>query len=492
MAVATDAKGQVHTNLDANALGLPEVLMQSITSVAPAIGMLFSLAFVASLAGINAPLAYLIAAFVALGQSVSTAQLARFLPSSGGYYTYVSRGLHARAGFLTSWIYLFFLICPGATIPYFGYILQQQLQSQYGINFPWWVFFLIIVVLMAAVMYSGVKFTGRTVLILGLLEVAAVLVLSLWGIFAPGPGGFNFQPYNIGNIHDVHAFYLAVVFSIFAISGWEAAAPLAEETRAPRRIVPQALVGSVILMMVFFVICSWGLVVGWGTNDITGLAGSSTLPAFVLGHRFWGSLWIIILLALLNSTFAVCLACGNASTRVLFGMGRSGSLPKILTRIHPRTKTPVVAVTVLIAFTLLWGILVSIWIGPDQIWFQEGIIFTPVLVAVYGMGNLAVIGYFWRERKGEFNIFLHAIVPLVVTAALLLLMYLSVVPLPSAPLVYGFYIFAIWAVLGVLVLIYFRAAGREDWLLRATRSAEEIAASGEPLAVATGGSGTTT
>ena len=101
-------------------------------------------------------------------------------------------------------------------------------------------------------------------LVLGLIEIGAVLLLSLWGIFDPGPGGLNLQPYNITHAPSANAFYLAVVFSIFGISGWEAAAPLAEEARDPRKTVPKALVLAVVFMMLFFSVCSYGLMIGSG------------------------------------------------------------------------------------------------------------------------------------------------------------------------------------------------------------------------------------
>ena len=66
---------------------------------------------------------------------------------------------------------------------------------------------------------------------------------------------------------------------------------------------------------------------GWGTADINGFTGSSELPAFVLGHRFWSHAWILVLIALFNSALAVAIATTNAATRIFFGMARSGALP---------------------------------------------------------------------------------------------------------------------------------------------------------------------
>src|SRR5437867_10990023 len=96
--------------LRSGALGLSGVLMQGITHIAPATATLFTIQLTTSYAGVTAPLAYLIAFLIVMMLGVSVTQLAKHFPSAGGYYTYVSRTVSPRAGFLTSW--LFFLYEP--------------------------------------------------------------------------------------------------------------------------------------------------------------------------------------------------------------------------------------------------------------------------------------------------------------------------------------------------------------------------------------------
>ena len=61
------------------------------------------------LAGITAPLAYLIAGIGMLLVAVSVSQLAKAFPSAGGWYTWIARSLHPRAGFLAGWIFSIWL-----------------------------------------------------------------------------------------------------------------------------------------------------------------------------------------------------------------------------------------------------------------------------------------------------------------------------------------------------------------------------------------------
>jgi amino acid transporter len=88
-------------SLRAGALSLSSVLMQGITHIAPAVGIVLTLQLITSLAGVAAPLAYLIAFVIVLTLGLSLTQLAKHLASAGGYYTYVSRTRPSAPGFLT-------------------------------------------------------------------------------------------------------------------------------------------------------------------------------------------------------------------------------------------------------------------------------------------------------------------------------------------------------------------------------------------------------
>ena len=78
--------------------------------------------------------------------------------------------------------------------------------------------------------------------------------LAVWGIFDPGKGGFNFASFNPGNVANWSGFSLAVVFSIQGYTGWDGAAPLAEETADPKRNVPRAVIGSILILGAFLVL----------------------------------------------------------------------------------------------------------------------------------------------------------------------------------------------------------------------------------------------
>ncbi|MGH9847305.1 MAG: APC family permease [Blastocatellia bacterium] len=233
----TDLPAVAETELRAGA-GLGGVLMQGITHIAPATALLFTIQFTTSKAGVTAPLAYLLAFLIVATLDVSLTQLARHLPSAGGYYTYVSRTVHPRAGFLTSWLY--FLYDPTLAafcLAYIGSVFEKVMLVEYHLLFPWWLFLLVAGLFVALVTWRGIELSAKMLVLFGATEIIIVLLLSVWGFFRAGSGGINFSSFDPANAPSSNGLYLAVVFSIFALTGWEGVAPLAEESENPRHRV---------------------------------------------------------------------------------------------------------------------------------------------------------------------------------------------------------------------------------------------------------------
>lgn len=315
-----------HEQLRANSVGLLGVLMQGVATMAPAFAILSTFVFTVGLAGLAAPLAYLLGGLVLIPLALSVNELARVFPSAGGWFTWIGRSLHPRAGFFAGWYFSLWL--PLAPTLIFAYmastVLTPCVAAEYGVHVPVWLWTVAGVGGVAWTAYRGVQLSERVLLITGTSEIAIMAALALSGLLSPGRGGFNFAPFNAENVPVGGSLFLAVVFSIFAYSGWEAVAPLAEESRDPKRNVPRALLGSVLAMIVFLVFTVWGYLIGIGTDDVGQIKSASAFPVFALAKRVWGGFWVLGPLAMLNSALAATAACFNGGTRTWYGMARAG------------------------------------------------------------------------------------------------------------------------------------------------------------------------
>jgi amino acid transporter len=495
------------TELKAGALKLPSIFMQSLTMVAPGIAALFYTPFVVSQAGLAAPLAYPIAFVIVLITAIVLAQLARALPSAGGYYTYVSRGIHPRAGFLVSWLNIIYApLVLGAVTVFGGYVVSSSL------GWPDWfplAFMVVAVSLVAYIQWSGVQISGKTLVITGGIELVVVSLLGLWGLASPGPGGLNLEPFKPGNAVSTSGLFLAAVFAIQAFTGWEGAAPMAEESENPRRNVPRALIGSVVLFGIFIVVMQWGVMVGWGTDNFKAIATASPLPGIQLAQRYWGGAWGILLVMLVSSVIAVSIACANVGTRMWYRMGVDGAAPKWFAKVHPEHKTPSNAIIAqwVLALATGFGLTAFAYVAtpstPDapvtlatavqNQYFIDGTIIGFVVLLIYSLGNIAAFRLYWLERRSEFNWLLHGLFPLLSTLAMVLVgmfatgliggepLTLGGGTFPAAPYNYAVIFVGIWTVLGIALLVYLRATGNEDWIQKAAEAASERPATPEEL-----------
>lgn len=461
---------QSQTELRPGTVGAVGVLMQSIAQISPTLGVFYTIAFTTGQAGKAAPLTYLAAFAVCLMLAVPMVGLARHLPSAGGFYTFVSVGIGPKAGFITGWLYAVMVtIVPAALAAFTGAIMSDELNSQFGFDLPWWVYALAVLAICLAAAYRGIAISIKFLVVMTCFEMAVGLGLSLTGVFDPGPGGLNASGFSPGSITDGSGFFLAIVLSIFAFTGFESAAAVGEESRDPKRLVPFAIVGSVTLIGLFYCVTAWGLQIGWGTDHLPALANSPTAPAFVLADRLWGNhASLLVLIALVNSGLGVCIACTTSSTRTLYGMARTGALPGALARVEPRNCTPVVAVLTQSAVALVILLAVGLPLGPFNLFNLFGTTGTFVYIPIFVMMNVAAYRFIRAQHPDEFSVFRYVVAPVISTVALGLIAWYSLHPLPSMPIRLAPFIALAYVAAGFAVL-YGRnlRPGRTAWMARA-------------------------
>jgi amino acid transporter len=427
-----------HGGLQRDALGFPAVLMQSIAQIAPAVGVVAAIAFTTQLAGPAAPSTFAVAFVVALMVAITVGQLAKHIPSAGGLSTYVSVAVSPSAGFVVGWVYSWFAAsCAGVSAGFAGYIMQTELQASYGITIGWPIWAVAILATTAVISYRGIRLSGRALIVFTVVEMAILIALAASGFIDPGPGGVDISGLNPFASPDLNGFYLAVIFSIFAFTGWEGAAAIAEESRRPRWAIPRAMAWSVVILGVFFVVCAWGIQAGWGSEALGALAESADNPAFVVAHRIWGDAWILILLCLLNSCLGVSIATTIDATRMWYAMSRAGVMPRYLNYVHPTYHTPSRAVLTHLVFAAVVCLGGGALLGSDQVLYFFGVAATLIYAVVYITAAIGVLRFYRTARRDSFNWLLHVAFPILSIAVLVWVAWKSLIPLPEGPTRYA-------------------------------------------------------
>jgi amino acid transporter len=461
------------------AIGLREVLFQSITHMAPAAAVAFSIIVGANFASGALPLSVVFALVGCLLVAISIGQLAKHLPSAGGFYTYTSKGIHPAVGFLVAWGYAFVepLVAPALYL-IFGQVIAAAV----------FVLFL---------GYYGIQVSTRVGTILGVFEIAVFAALALWMIVDAGGDNtlavFGTRYATVPGFEGISGVIAGSVYTILAFIGFEAAAPLAEEARDPKRTIGKAVILSCIGIGLFYILTTYAATVFFGPDRFFEFPTSGGgNPWDALARAVWGAGWILVFLAIANSALANANASSNAATRTLFAMGRIRLLPAVLGRTHPTHRSPQVAVTV----QFVIGVGVALWLGaqynsPFVAFAMLGTIIGAVVIAIYMMVNLSCLLYYARQQRDEFNVVLHGIVPILGILAFVPAFLVAIGVGGSifdfiAPLPYPFSVVGpvvgIWYLIGVVYLIYLSA--RKPQRLRDTGKVfieEEVVEASAPI-----------
>jgi amino acid transporter len=446
------------TTLRNDAIGLPGVLFQSITAMAPAAATATALSPAIPFAGASLPLAVLLATIACAFIASSIGQLAIHIPSAGGMYTYISRSLGVRWGFLSAWVFLLAqpLLLPLVSLIW-GLYTETLIQTLTGIDIPWWVYTILGNIGVFALTYYGIKLSANASMILGAIEISIIIALSLTMIVAVGPHNDLrvFTPvYSAeSGLGGLTGIFQGMVFAFLAFVGFETAAPLGEETHNPKRNIPRAVVYSAIAIGLLYALASYAGVNGWGIPQIQGYAASAA-PWAELGKKYWGVVGPVILtFAIINSAIGNGNAGINATSRVAYAMGRIGTLPSAFARLS-RYRTPGFAILVHSLASLVIAIGLGALFGYAGAFGLIGTVLTLGLLLLYLASCVSTFMFYRRERPQDFRVLQHVIVPLIPVIILFFVFSSQVYPVPPFPLNLSLPILVVWLVLGIIYLLY--------------------------------------
>jgi amino acid transporter len=450
-----------------DAIGLREVLFQSITDMAPGAAIAASIPAGAALAGGSLPLSVVFALVACLFCAMSIAELAKHMPAAGSLATYAARGLHPSLGFLVAWAYVLagLLISPLVLLQ-LGFTTASTINAEWS-GYPanlWWPWTILgALIVMVAGLY-GVRTSAALGTILGVFEIGVFLVLAVLLVIHAGSAntvsvfGTGYTP---SGYHGITGVFAGSVFTILAFGGFEGAAPLAEEARDPSRTIRRAVLLATLSIGVLYIFTTYAVDVAFGPGKFAsfGAAGDSSWEG--LARSLYGIFWFFVFLAIVNSTVANANAGVNVGSRTMYAMGRIGPFPYALARIALRHRSPYVAILVVTVATI--GVSLGLGFGYDPVtaFNMVGAGIVILLVANYVIANLSCLGYFTRHRRADFNVFLHVVVPVLGVAAFVpawltaagIQVFSFVTPLQK-PVSYVGPAVGVWMALGIIYLVW--------------------------------------
>jgi amino acid transporter len=414
-----------------NAVGLPGLVAQSLGVTAPEISAVVIAAVVATKVGAFTPLAFLVAGVGAIGLALIYGRFARYIPSAGGTYSIIRAGLGRDAGFLSGWTVLAVgvVFVPGLLIA-----AAFLLQNFFGLVAPhhpffytsWWGWAFLLGGLLVAISYLGIQISARVLLALTAIGVTMLLVLDIVILAKGGAHGWAWGSISPWSTHGfgLGFFALGVGIAMTGFSGFETAVFLAEEAHTPKRQVPKAVLGAIVLAIVFFIVTTFAIVTGYGMNKAGTQWPQDSGGAVVGLSAQYLTLWFgkLLLLLLAISAFASALGTANFTTRVAFSWGHDGYLPRVFGRTHPRFKSPDVAIAALAVVTAAVFVGGLAWQGRsvnDAVTFFGWLLQVGAtgILPVYALVGLAGAVFASRTGGNAVDRYLAPLLAVVVTVA---------------------------------------------------------------------------
>lgn len=460
-----------------NAVGPVGAVVMSAAIMGPAVSTFFNPQFSTPFSGAATPFVYVVCVIAMLLAASGIIEMARELPSAGAFYTYVSRGLGPRAGFVTGGLmFVAYALLAPAEVGLIGSYLQTTLATEFGVHVPWWLIGMVPAAATVALAYRGIAASLKTALVLFSAEVLVILVLALIIVAKGGDSGLSLHPLSpSASPNGTAGLATGFVFAALSFVGFEAATTIGEEVERPRRTVPLAILWSVIGVGALYVFCIWAEVIGLGDKATNALTGAST-PWNDLAARYASWMKWPVIIASVSSMFAVMVNSANGIVRILNTMGREQLLPQALAYVHPGHRTPTRAVLVVGVFAVVVALGLGAVAGGlsnpvagSNVYGYLGFLLTLGILPVYVLTNLAAINYF--RRSGRLRVVRHAVLPAIGALLMVVLLVEQILQQTDPP-----YTWFPWLIVGWIALL----AGIAGWL--GARRPEALRRAGSVLA----------
>jgi amino acid transporter len=436
-----------------DSVGLIAAVVMSAAIMGPAVSTFFNPQFSTPFSGNGTAFVYLLCLIVILITASGLMEMAAVAPSAGSFYTYVTRSLGARAGFVTGGLmFIAYMLLAPIEIGLIGAYLQSTFQQEFNVNIPWVFIGVVPWALMAFLAFEGIRVSLRTAMVLFTAEVLVVVGLALIIVLKGGASGVTVDPLLPSAApQGFNGIVVGFIFAALSFVGFEGAATLGEEVRHPRRNVPRAILYSTLLVGGIYVFCIWAESIGLGAAKMNALTGADT-PWNQLAATYAPWMKWLVILASVSSMFAVMVNSNNGIVRLLHTMGRERMLPRRFGTLDPRRRTPVFAIMFEAIFTIGVAVLVGIVsgglttpIGGSNVYGYLGFALTLAILPVYALTNIATMKYF--VGKPNFNPLRHLVLPGLGAALMIALLVGQIIENPTAPFNWMPYALIAWVVI---------------------------------------------
>lgn len=355
-------------------------------------GIYVLVAAAASRASMHAPIAFIVTGLLMTLTGFSLAELAVRMPVAAGEAAYAraafrSQRVAAAVGFLS--IGMSLVSAATISVGAAGYI-------GVFIALPELVIIAAVVLVMGAIAARGILESVSFAGLMTLVELGGLAVIIA--------AGFLYEPDIVARVPEIiprtldpsvwTGIFTASLLAVFAFIGFEGIVNIAEETKDPSRTLPRAILYTLAITTVLYVLVMWVALVAVGPSDLA----ASNAPIALVFERLTGAsprtMSAVAIVATLNGIVVNMIM----ASRIMYGLSRQSVLPAAFGEISAATRTPLMATGVAVAIVLFFSLLLPI--------AQLADLSARITLAMFALINLALLRIKLREDpnpKGEFR-----------------------------------------------------------------------------------------
>ncbi|MFZ2157785.1 MAG: amino acid permease [Bradyrhizobium sp.] len=372
-------------------LSLPLLVLYG-TGITIGAGIYVLIGEVAGHAGTFAPWSFVLAAAVMALTVASYAELSTRFPVSAGEAAYVMAAFQSRAfatavGLLS--VAIGVISSAAVALGSVGYIQQFIPLPQYLIA-------LAVLALLGGVAAWGILESVVLASVFTLIEVGGLLIVIVAAVYGDLPFAAAITTLPPMSTTALSGIAFGGLLAFFAFIGFEDLANIVEEARVPHRDIPRAMVLTLLISTVLYVLVAAIAVSAVSTERLA----SSTAPLSLVFREVAGVSPATISAIAIVATLNTILAQMTMAARVIYGLAREGSLPAFFARVNPRTRTPLPATAFVVLAIVPLALLVPLTPLAE--------LTSLATLAVFAVVNLALLQLRYR---GVESLVPHVTVP---------------------------------------------------------------------------------
>jgi APA family basic amino acid/polyamine antiporter len=310
-------------------LGLFEVTMMSIGIILGA-GIYVVIGEAAGITGNSLWIAFIIGALVATFTGLSYAELSSRFSHAGAEYVYVQNSFGKTPAWLVGWLLIAGNIIGGATV-------ALGFSNYFSALFHTPVIPIAIVVLLICgiILALGIKETASVTILFTLIEAIGLFIIIFIGL--QKFGNVNYLQLTNG----IKGIIEGGVLIFFSYIGFQSITRLAEETKQPEKNIPKAIIISIIVTTIIYILVAIAAVSVIPAQD---LAPEGAPLARIAETAFGQNSFILLSGIALFSTFNTALMMLLSGSRLVYGISKEKALPKLFSKVSKKTLAPWIAV----------------------------------------------------------------------------------------------------------------------------------------------------